>query len=76
MPSITDSLYEIAATDAWRDLLDLIEVNKAQYEKQVITVVKRTDFKATEASRCSGRVEAMEELLLILQKVGKKYGST
>ncbi len=67
-----DSLYEIATTDAWRALLALIHKAQGKFEKDVISVVKRTDFSPIEAARYSGRVEAMEFLSEKLRGIERK----
>ena len=67
-----DSMYEIATTDAWRHIMSMLEHAQAKFEKEVVRIVKRTDFSSIEAARCSGRVEAMEQLYERFRQLGKK----
>ena len=67
-----DSLDEIATTDAWRNLISMLERCQNQFERDVITACKQIDFKATEAARRAGRVEAIEHVLQTLRKIGAK----
>ena len=65
-----DSLYEIASTDAWWHLMNKLEEYQQQFEKEVIAICKRADFKPTEAARSAGRVEAVEQIRQALKSIG------
>ena len=67
-----DSMYEIATTDAWRNLIAVLEQMQKQFEKKVVTVCKQVDFKPTEATRYSGCVQAIESVLETLKELGAK----
>jgi len=67
-----EALYEIATTDAWRHLLDMLIERQRLYEQEVIRVVSLTDFSPVEAARRAGSVEAIRALCSDLKIIGKK----
>lgn len=71
MSARPEALYDIAATDAWRALVNKLTERQHALAQDVLRIAGKQTINIEEIARASGRLEAITSFIKELEQVGK-----